>query len=176
MLKLAALASNPANKDDAIDRSVYQAYAKMTGMDVDVAAEDLYKQYEVGIPGGWGSRPANDSDPDPRALHPIKTRPGLEPHNPSPCQRCESRSVRGAKRLLSAPLVPRLGRSVGVPCGEPNDSKSIGWLSGAGPPLVWTYNSSSSTMASTRSSSARWPITSRKRPARGSALPRESSL
>merc|ERR1719399_520663 len=31
VLKMAALASNPANKDDAIDRAVYQAYAKMAG-------------------------------------------------------------------------------------------------------------------------------------------------
>ena len=43
MLELAALASNPANKDDAIDRSVYQAYAKMVGLgaDVDTAATRL---------------------------------------------------------------------------------------------------------------------------------------
>ena len=43
VLKMAALASNPANKDDAIDRAVYQAYAKMAGhgKDVDTAAEQL---------------------------------------------------------------------------------------------------------------------------------------
>ena len=31
VLKMAALASNPANKDDAIDRATYQAYARMAG-------------------------------------------------------------------------------------------------------------------------------------------------
>jgi len=43
VLKMAALASNPANKDDAIDRAVYQAYARMAGFekDVDASAEAL---------------------------------------------------------------------------------------------------------------------------------------
>ena len=49
VLKMAALASNPANKDDAIDRAVYQAYAKMagTGKDVDKAAEQLLAGYTL---------------------------------------------------------------------------------------------------------------------------------
>ena len=49
VLKMAALASNPANKDDAIDRAVYQAYAKMTGngKDVDAAASSLLKGYTL---------------------------------------------------------------------------------------------------------------------------------
>ena len=49
VLKMAALASNPANKDDAIDRAVYQAYAKMAGKgtDVDSAAEALLKGYTL---------------------------------------------------------------------------------------------------------------------------------
>merc|ERR1719453_2726978 len=48
VLKMAALASNPANKDDAIDRAVYQAYAKMTGRDkskIDDAAKELLSEY-----------------------------------------------------------------------------------------------------------------------------------
>jgi len=48
VLKMAALASNPANKDDAIDRAVYQAYAKMTGRDkskIDDAAKELMTEY-----------------------------------------------------------------------------------------------------------------------------------
>merc|ERR1740138_472849 len=48
VLELAALASNPANKDDAIDRAVYQAYAKMTGRDkskIDEAAKELMEDY-----------------------------------------------------------------------------------------------------------------------------------
>merc|ERR1719375_187365 len=46
---MAALASNPANKDDAIDRAVYQAFSKMTGhsKDVDAAAADLLKGYKL---------------------------------------------------------------------------------------------------------------------------------
>ena len=44
-LELAALASNPANKDDAIDRTVYQAYSKARGKDVDQAARDLADLY-----------------------------------------------------------------------------------------------------------------------------------
>jgi len=49
VLKFAALASNPANKDDAIDKAVYQAYAKMAGFgtDVDASAEDLKKTYKL---------------------------------------------------------------------------------------------------------------------------------
>merc|ERR1719393_825687 len=49
VLKMAALASNPANKDDAIDRSVYQAFAKMGGhgKDVDKAADELLKGYKL---------------------------------------------------------------------------------------------------------------------------------
>jgi len=49
VLELAALASNPANKDDAIDRSVYQAYAKMVGLgtDVDTAASRLGAKWET---------------------------------------------------------------------------------------------------------------------------------
>ena len=49
VLKMAALASNPANKDDAIDRAVYQAYAKMAGhgKDVDTAAEQLLAGYTL---------------------------------------------------------------------------------------------------------------------------------
>jgi len=49
VLKMAALASNPANKDDAIDRATYQAYAKMAGFakDVDASAEDLKKKYSL---------------------------------------------------------------------------------------------------------------------------------
>merc|ERR1719424_882799 len=49
ILQFAALASNPANKDDAIDRAVYQAYARMagTGKDVDKAAENLLAGYEL---------------------------------------------------------------------------------------------------------------------------------
>ena len=49
VLKMAALASNPANKDDAIDRAVYQAYAKMAGhgKDVDTAAEQLLAGYAL---------------------------------------------------------------------------------------------------------------------------------
>merc|ERR1719424_2350346 len=49
VLKMAALASNPANKDDAIDRAVYQAYAKMKGFnkDVDEAAKDLLAGYKL---------------------------------------------------------------------------------------------------------------------------------
>ncbi|EOD12285.1 hypothetical protein EMIHUDRAFT_76716, partial [Emiliania huxleyi CCMP1516] len=47
VLELAALASNPANKDDAIDRATFQAYAKMVGCgsDVDAAAEKLKKKW-----------------------------------------------------------------------------------------------------------------------------------
>merc|ERR1719238_2052091 len=49
VLKMAALASNPANKDDAIDRAVYQAFAKMTGhgKDVDAAAKEVLAGYEL---------------------------------------------------------------------------------------------------------------------------------
>ena len=49
VLEFASLASNPANKDDAIDRAVYQAYAKMKGhgKDVDAAAEALLKGYKL---------------------------------------------------------------------------------------------------------------------------------
>jgi len=49
VLELAALASNPANKDDAIDRAVYQAYAKMKGFgkDVDAAATALKSGYDL---------------------------------------------------------------------------------------------------------------------------------
>jgi len=50
LLKMAALASNPANKDDAIDRAVYQAYAVMAGFtknDIDHAAEKLMKDYSL---------------------------------------------------------------------------------------------------------------------------------
>lgn len=54
VLELAALASNPANKDDAIDRSVYQAYAKMMGLkkkdgsvDVDTAASQLAAKWKT---------------------------------------------------------------------------------------------------------------------------------
>ena len=49
VLELAALASNPANKDDAIDRSVYQAYAKMVGLgaDVDTAATRLAAKWKT---------------------------------------------------------------------------------------------------------------------------------
>jgi len=49
VLELAALASNPANKDDAIDRATYKAYAEMTGYgkDVDTAAEELKKKYKL---------------------------------------------------------------------------------------------------------------------------------
>merc|ERR1719310_1923974 len=49
VLKMAALASNPANKDDAIDRAVYQAFAKMGGhgKDVDKAADELLKGYKL---------------------------------------------------------------------------------------------------------------------------------
>ena len=49
---MGALASNPANKDDAIDRAVYQAYAKMSGhgTDVDASSEALLK---VGASEGW---------------------------------------------------------------------------------------------------------------------------
>jgi H+-transporting ATPase len=49
VLEMGALASNPANKDDAIDRAVYQAYAKMTGhgKDIDVAADLLKKRYTL---------------------------------------------------------------------------------------------------------------------------------
>merc|ERR1719247_3118111 len=49
VLKMAALASNPANQDDAIDRATYQAYAKMAGFakDVDASAEDLKKKYSL---------------------------------------------------------------------------------------------------------------------------------
>ena len=52
VLEMGALASNPANKDDAIDRAVYQAYAKMSGCgtDVDASAEALLK---VGASEGW---------------------------------------------------------------------------------------------------------------------------
>ena len=46
-LELAALASNPANKDDAIDRAVFQAYAKMKGADVDGAAKELAARYTI---------------------------------------------------------------------------------------------------------------------------------
>merc|ERR1719197_894174 len=47
VLELAALASNPANKDDAIDRATYQAYAKMAGFgtDVDASAAALKKKF-----------------------------------------------------------------------------------------------------------------------------------
>merc|ERR1719502_641749 len=47
VLELAALASNPANKDDAIDRATFQAYAKMVGCgtDVDAAAAKLKAKY-----------------------------------------------------------------------------------------------------------------------------------
>merc|ERR1719247_3670696 len=49
VLKMAALASNPANKDDAIDRATYQAYAKMAGFakDVDASAEKLLAGYTL---------------------------------------------------------------------------------------------------------------------------------
>merc|ERR1719478_979486 len=49
VLELAALASNPANKDDAIDRAVYQAYAKMVnlGKDVDTAATRLAAKWKT---------------------------------------------------------------------------------------------------------------------------------
>ena len=49
VLELAALASNPANKDDAIDRATFQAYAKMIGCgnDVDAAAAKLKAKYET---------------------------------------------------------------------------------------------------------------------------------
>jgi len=49
VLEMGALASNPANKDDAIDRAVYQAYAKMSGhgTDVDASSEALLKGYEL---------------------------------------------------------------------------------------------------------------------------------
>jgi H+-transporting ATPase len=49
VLELAALASNPANKDDAIDRAVYQAYAKMVnlGKDVDTAADRLKQKWQT---------------------------------------------------------------------------------------------------------------------------------
>jgi len=49
VLKMAALASNPANKDDAIDRATYQAYARMAGFDkdVDAAAQALLKGYKL---------------------------------------------------------------------------------------------------------------------------------
>lgn len=49
ILQFAALASNPANKDDAIDRAVYQAYARMAGFkgDVDNAAVHLKKSYST---------------------------------------------------------------------------------------------------------------------------------
>merc|ERR1740138_824636 len=49
VLKMAALASNPANKDDAIDRATYQAYAKMAGFgkDVDAASEALLAGYTL---------------------------------------------------------------------------------------------------------------------------------
>merc|ERR1711871_316050 len=48
VLKMAALASNPANKDDAIDRAVSQAYAKMAGYgkDVDGSAQKLLAGYK----------------------------------------------------------------------------------------------------------------------------------
>jgi len=47
VLELAALASNPANKDDAIDRATYQAYARMAGFgtDVDASAAALKKKF-----------------------------------------------------------------------------------------------------------------------------------
>jgi len=45
VLELAALASNPANKDDAIDRATFQAYSKMVGMDVDASAAALAKKW-----------------------------------------------------------------------------------------------------------------------------------
>ena len=49
VLKMAALASNPANKDDAVDRATYQAYAKMAGFgkDVDAASEALLSGYTL---------------------------------------------------------------------------------------------------------------------------------
>merc|ERR1719331_1909267 len=49
VLKMAALASNPANKDDAIDRAVYEAFAKMGGhgKDVDAAASEVLKGYKL---------------------------------------------------------------------------------------------------------------------------------
>jgi len=47
VLELAALASNPANKDDAIDRATFQAYAKMVGTDVDEAAARLKKKWKT---------------------------------------------------------------------------------------------------------------------------------
>jgi len=47
VLEMAALASNAANKDDAIDRATFQAYAKMAGFDkdVDAAAAALRKKF-----------------------------------------------------------------------------------------------------------------------------------
>merc|ERR1719424_1232564 len=47
VLEFAALASNPANKDDAIDRAVFQAYAKQVGKDVDAAAKVLGAKYKT---------------------------------------------------------------------------------------------------------------------------------
>jgi len=49
VLELAALASNPANKDDAIDRATYQAYAKMAGFgtDIDGSAAALKKKFTL---------------------------------------------------------------------------------------------------------------------------------
>jgi H+-transporting ATPase len=49
VLKMASLASNPANKDDAIDRAVYQAYSKMAGFgkDIDGSAQALLNGYEL---------------------------------------------------------------------------------------------------------------------------------
>merc|ERR1719453_2950437 len=48
-LTYAAIASNVANKDDAIDRAVYKAYAKMKnfGTDVDASGAALKKEYEL---------------------------------------------------------------------------------------------------------------------------------
>jgi len=49
LLKLAALASNPANKDDAVDRATYQAYAFMAGFgtDVDASSSALSRDYKL---------------------------------------------------------------------------------------------------------------------------------
>jgi H+-transporting ATPase len=48
-LTYAAIASNAANKDDAIDSAVYKAFAKMKGFDkdVDAAAKKLETEYET---------------------------------------------------------------------------------------------------------------------------------
>jgi len=49
VLELAALASNSANKDDAIDRATFQAYGRMAGFgtDVDAAAAALKKKFTL---------------------------------------------------------------------------------------------------------------------------------